>query len=202
MGRKVQLMVEPIKSLGQNLGSDTLIKYSNQFGLGEKTGINYPDETSGYVPEEMEPDRSDLTGVTGGDIQITPLQLAVFISAVYNGGKILVPQAANGNDLVTVQERGNLSISESSVEELKKGLRAAVETGTGKKARQENYKVSGKTGTISNKETNIGLFASYGVNNNSEMVIVVILEGKNERGAVAAQIAGKIYNSVFGQVQF
>jgi cell division protein FtsI/penicillin-binding protein 2 len=98
--------------------------------------------------------------------------------------------------LVTVQERGNLSISESSVEELKKGLRAAVETGTGKKARQENYKVSGKTGTISNKETNIGLFASYGVNNNSEMVVVVVLEGKNERGAVAAQIAGKIYNSI------
>jgi beta-lactamase class D len=184
------------KSLGQTLGSDTLIKYSKQFGLGEKTGINYPDETSGYVPEEIEPDRRELTGVTGGDIQITPLQLAVFVSAVYNGGKILVPQAANGNDSVTAQERGNLSISESSVKELKKGLRAAVETGTGKKARQENYKVSGKTGTISNKETNIGLFASYGVNNNSEIVIVVVLEGKNERGAVAAQIAGKIYNSI------
>ncbi len=184
------------KSLGQNLGSDTLIKYSKQFGLGEKTGINYPDETSGYLPEEMEPDRSGLTGVTGGNIQITPLQLAVFVSAVYNGGKILVPQVANGNDLVTAQERGNLSISESSVEELKKGLRAAVETGTGKKARQENYKVSGKTGTISNKETNIGLFASYGANQNSEMVVVVVLEGKDERGAVAAQIAGKIYNSI------
>ncbi len=56
--------------------------------------------------------------------------------------------------------------------------------------------MSGKTGTISNKETNIGLFGSYGVNHNSEMVVVVILEGKNVKGAVAAQIAGKIYNSI------
>jgi beta-lactamase regulating signal transducer with metallopeptidase domain/beta-lactamase class D len=184
------------KSLGQSLGSDTLIKYSKQFGLGEKTGIDYPGEIGGYVPTEMDHDRSDLIGVTGGDIQVTPLQLAVFVSAIFNGGKILVPQAVNGNDSVTAQERGNLSISENSVEELKKGLRAAVETGTGKRARQENYKVSGKTGSISNKETKTGLFASYGLNHNSEMVVVVILEGKNEIGADAAQIAGQIYNSI------
>jgi len=184
------------KSLGQNLGSDTLIKYSKQFGLGEKTGIDYPGEIGGYVPPEMAHDRSGWIGVTGGDIQVTPLQLAVFVSAIFNGGKILVPQAANGKDSVAAQERGNLSISESSVEELKKGLRAAVETGTGKRAQQENYKVSGKTGSISNKETNMGLFVSYGVKNNYEMVVVVVLEGKNERGAVAAQIAGKIYNSI------
>jgi beta-lactamase class D len=184
------------KSLGQNLGSDALIKYSRQFGLGEKTGIDYPGEIGGYVPTEMGRENSDLMGVTGGNIQVTPLQLAVFVSAIFNGGKLLIPQAANENDSVTAQERGNLSIGESSVEELKKGLRAAVETGTGKRARQENYKVSGKTGTISNQETNIGLFASYGINNNSEMVVVVVLEGKNERGAVAAQIAGKIYNSI------
>jgi beta-lactamase regulating signal transducer with metallopeptidase domain/beta-lactamase class D len=184
------------KSLGQNLGSDTLIKYSKQFGLGEKTGIDYSGEIGGYVPNEMDHDSGDLMGVTGGDIQITPLQLAVFVSAIFNGGKILVPQAVNGNASVTAQERGNLSISETSVEELKKGLRAAVEIGTGKRAQQENYKVSGKTGSVSNKDTNIGLFASYGINNNSEMVVVVVLDGKNEKGAIAAQIAGKIYNSI------
>jgi cell division protein FtsI/penicillin-binding protein 2 len=184
------------KSLGQNLGSDTLIKYSKQFGLGEKTGIDYPGEIGGYIPTEMGQDNSDRMGVTGGNIQVTPLQLSVFVSAIFNGGKILVPQAANGNDSVIAQERGNLSIRENSIVELKKGLRAAVETGTGKRARQENYKVSGKTGSISNIETNIGLFVSYGVNHNSEMVVVVVLDGKNERGAVAAQIAGKIYNSI------
>jgi beta-lactamase regulating signal transducer with metallopeptidase domain/beta-lactamase class D len=187
---------EYFRSLGQNLGSNTLIKYSKQFGLGEKTGINYPDETGGFVPEEMDPDRSELAGVMGGNIQVTPLQLAVFVSAVFNGGKILVPQAANGNDSVSAQDRGNLFISQRSVEELKKGLRAAVEIGTAKGARQENYEVSGKTGSISDKETNTGLFVSYGVNHNSEMVVVVILQGKNEKGAVAAQIAGKIYNSI------
>jgi beta-lactamase regulating signal transducer with metallopeptidase domain len=184
------------KSLGQNLGLNTLIKYSKRFGLGEKTGIDYPGEIGGYVPTVMDHDRSDLIGVTGGDIQVTPLQLAVFVSAIFNGGKILVPQAANGNDSVTSQERGNLLISERSVEELKKGLREAVETGTGKRARQGNFKVSGKTGSISNKETMTGLFASYGINHNSEMVVVVVLEGKNEIGATAAEIAGQIYNSI------
>lgn len=184
------------ESVGHNLGSDTLIKYSKQLGLGEKTGINYPGEIGGYVPTEMNHDRSGWMGVTGENIQVTPLQLAVFVSAIYNGGKILIPQAANGNESVTAQERGNLSISESSVEVLKKGLRATVETGTGKGARQENYKVSGKTGSVSNKETNTGLFVSCGINNNSEIVIVVALDGKNVRGAIAAQVAGKIYNSI------
>lgn len=183
-------------SLGQNLGSDTLIKYSRQFGLGEKTGINYPSENGGFVPTEMEQDAGGLMGIAGGNIQVTPLQLAVFISALYNGGKILIPQAAKENNSVTAQVRGNLTIGKSSVAELKKGLRAVVEIGTGKRALQENYQVSGKTGTISNKETNTGLFASYGVNHNSEMVVVVIIDGKNEKGAVAAQIAGKIYNSI------
>lgn len=184
------------KSLGQNLGSDVLVKYSKQFGLGEKTGIDYPGEASGYVPDEMNRGNSAVAGVAGGDIQVTPLQLAVFVSAIYNGGKILVPQATNENDSVIAQERGNLSISENAVTELKKGLRAAVEIGTGKKARQDNYKVSGKTGSVSTKETDIGLFASYGFKNDSEMVIVVVLEGKNERGAIAAEIAGKIYKSI------
>jgi cell division protein FtsI/penicillin-binding protein 2 len=184
------------KSIGQNLGSDTLIKYSKQFGLGEKTGIDYPGEIGGYVPSGIDHDSSDLMGVMGGNIQVTPLQLAVFVSAIFNGGKILVPQATNENASVIAQERGNLSIRESSIVELKKGLRAAVEIGTGKGARQDYYKVSGKTGSVSNKETNIGLFASYGVNNNSEMVVVVVLEGKDVQGAVAAQIAGKIYSSI------
>ena len=184
------------KSLGQNLGTDVLVKYSKQFGLGEKTGIDYPGEASGYVPDEMNRDYSDLVGVTGGNIQVTPLQLAVFVSAIYNGGKILIPQAAKGNDSVIPQERGNLSISENAVTELKKGLRAAVEIGTGKKARQDNYKISGKTGSVSSKETDIGLFASYGIKNDSEIVVIVVLKGKNERGAIAAQIAGKIYKSI------
>jgi beta-lactamase regulating signal transducer with metallopeptidase domain/beta-lactamase class D len=184
------------KSLGQNLGTDVLVKYSKQFGLGEKTGIDYPGEASGYVPDEMNRETSDLVGVTGGAIQVTPMQLAVFVSAIYNGGKILIPQAAKGNDSVIAQKRGNLSISENTVTELKKGLRAAVEIGTGKKARQDNYKVSGKTGSVSSKETDIGLFASYGIKNDSEIVLIVVLEGKNERGAIAAQIAGKIYKSI------
>lgn len=68
--------------------------------------------------------------------------------------------------------------------------------GTGKKAQQDIYQVSGKTGTIANNDANIGLFASYGLSKNSELVIVVVLEGNGEKGAVAAQIAGKIYASV------
>ena len=184
------------KLLGQKLGSETLIKYSKQFGLGEKTGIDYPGEIGGYIPTVTDQDNSDRMGVTGGNIQVTPLQLAVFVSAIFNGGKMLVPQATNENDSVIAQERGNLSIRESSIVELKKGLRAAVEIGTGKRARQENYKVSGKTGSISNEETKTGLFVSYGINHNSEVVVVVVLEGKNEIGADAAQIAGQIYNSI------
>jgi len=182
--------------LGRELGSETLIRYSKQFGFGERTGINHPGETGAYIPAPADQGGSGRMGVMGGDIRVTPLQLAVFVSALFNGGKILVPQSTSGEEPITVQDRGRLSINESSVAEIRKALRAAVETGTGKKAQQGIYQVSGKTGTVAHNDANIGLFASYGIRQNSELVIVVVLEGKKEKGAVAAQIAGRIYDSV------
>jgi beta-lactamase regulating signal transducer with metallopeptidase domain/beta-lactamase class D len=182
--------------LGQGVGTDILVKYSKQFGFGEKTGIAYPNESPGYVPNHTEIDKDNLIGVTGGSIQVTPLQLAVFISAVFNGGKILIPQPASEGIAVTPQSRGDLQVSRRSIEEIKKGLRAAVVIGTAKKARQENYVVSGKTGSIAFQGTNIGLFASYGVNPDSEMVVVVVLEGKDAEGSDAAEVAGEIYNTL------
>ncbi len=182
--------------LGREVGSDTLFRYSKQFGFGEVTGINHPGEIGAYVPAVVDQGGGPRTGVMGGDIRVTPLQLAVFLSALFNGGKILVPQSTYGEEPITIQDRGSLSISESSIAELRKALRAAVETGTGKKAQQGIYEVSGKTGTIANNDANVGLFASHGLSKNSELVIVVVLEGKKENGAVAAQIAGNIYGSV------
>lgn len=182
--------------LGREIGSETLIRYAKQFGFGEKTGINHIDEIGAYVPAAEDLGNHDQMGVAGGRIRVTPIQLAVFVSALFNGGRILVPQSIYGEEPITVKNRGSLSINESSITELKKGLRATVEMGTGKKAQQDNYQVSGKTGTIANNDTDIGFFASYGSTKNSELVIVVVLEGKGEKGAAAAQIAGKIYASV------
>lgn len=182
--------------IGREIGSETLLRYSKQVGFGEKTGINHAGEIGAYVPAAEDLENNDQMGVAGGPIQVTPMQLAVLVSALFNGGRILVPQSISGEEPITVKDRRSLLINESSITELRKGLRATIKTGTGKKAQQDSYQVSGKTGTISNNDTDIGLFASYGSNKNSELVIVVVLEGKGERGATAAQIAGKIYASV------
>jgi hypothetical protein len=77
------------QKVGANIGNDKIISYALALGLGTATGINHAGETAGKLPFN---NNSRLIYSHGDDFEVSPLQLAVMVSAITNGGKLVVPQ--------------------------------------------------------------------------------------------------------------
>jgi beta-lactamase regulating signal transducer with metallopeptidase domain len=189
------------KSLGARVGADKLIAYARRAGLGEQTGINYEDEARGRLPVLSSSVNAGRLGAHGEGVEVTPVQLATLVSAIANGGTLLVPRVAR-----TPQEaaqfaavpRRRLEVGPPILEQLIEGMRAAVERGSGTGARDASLKIAGKTGTMSNGDASTGMFISYAPADDPQLVVVVLLKGKGESGAVASQVAGSIYKGLHG----
>jgi cell division protein FtsI/penicillin-binding protein 2 len=76
---------------------DDLAKAARQFSFGSKTGIDLPAEISGSVPYDLAVNRHGLYAMSIGQhsLVVTPLQTAVMVSAIANGGKVLKPKIVN-----------------------------------------------------------------------------------------------------------
>lgn len=71
-----------------------LLENARQFNIGKKTGIELSGEFAGQLPEDITYNKSSLYAFAIGQhaLLVTPLQTAVMLSAIANGGKILKPQ--------------------------------------------------------------------------------------------------------------
>mgnify|MGYP000039907776 CR=1 FL=1 len=71
-----------------------LIKAARNFSYGSKTGVELPGEISGCVPNDVEGNKTGLysTAIGQHTMVVTPLQTAVMLASIANGGKILQPK--------------------------------------------------------------------------------------------------------------
>jgi cell division protein FtsI (penicillin-binding protein 3)/stage V sporulation protein D (sporulation-specific penicillin-binding protein) len=126
-----------------------------QFGFGVKSGVELSGEEEGLL---RNPD--EWLGVTkanvaiGQGLAVTPLQLAMGISAIANGGELLKPYIVEEvkNSKGEIVHRGqrrvrNAVLNPRTAEWLRRALYKTVEGGTGKAARVNGIPVAGKTGT-------------------------------------------------------
>jgi len=137
------------------LGADRFYKYVHAFGLDEKTGIRLPGEGAGIFPplEQVKP--VDLAVMSFGQtMTLTPLRLAVALSAIVNDGVMMKPliakelRDASGAVVRTFEPcEARRVISKDTANELVQALVKVVDEGTGRRARIEGYSVGGKTGT-------------------------------------------------------
>src|SRR5690606_26648444 len=74
--------------VGVKMGTAKMIEYAKDLGLGQKTGINAPGEYAGKLPYGNSNPRIYSHA---DDFEVTPLQLAVLVSAISNGGQRVVP---------------------------------------------------------------------------------------------------------------
>ncbi|MDM8521973.1 penicillin-binding protein 2 [Desulfococcaceae bacterium HSG8] len=152
--------------VGQRLGVDRLAKYANACGLGARTGINLDHEARGLVPSSgWKKKRMGVPWHKGETLSVaigqgynvaTPLQMAVLISAVGNGGTLYKPLILKKAETVEgeivyegkPQEIGRLPASNRTLSIVRKGLRDVVSTrGTALVAKVKGLEISGKTGT-------------------------------------------------------
>ena len=152
-------------TVGNMLGVDRIHKWATLLGLGEKTGIDLPNEIEGLVPstewkrrrynEKWYAGETISVSIGQGQVSITPVSQAVMMSTVANGGTRFIPQLLKavdeGNGWMPVKPpapKSRVQLKPETIAALHEGLFLVVNgAGTGGRARIAGRNVSGKTGT-------------------------------------------------------
>jgi cell division protein FtsI/penicillin-binding protein 2 len=73
---------------------DDLCDAARLFGYGSRTGIDLPGEITGQIPTDLKENRNGLYAMAIGQhsLVVTPLQTAVMLSTIANGGKVVKPK--------------------------------------------------------------------------------------------------------------
>ncbi len=141
--------------VAQKLGAAPLAEYLDRFGLGHKTGVDFPGEVPGILPPL--PDWSGTSAATiaiGQGISVTPIQLACVVGCVANGGRKICPHFLRSK--ITGKGVEDMGLGGLGEEVLPRQVCSAM-TGileqvvtpgnTAPKAAVNYYRVAGKTGT-------------------------------------------------------
>jgi len=96
-------------TLAEKLGIERIAKYATMLGLGQKTGIDLPQEASGVMPSEEWKLRNFKqkwfagetisVGIGQGAVAVTPIQMARAFAAIASGGHMVRPHVTNPTDL-------------------------------------------------------------------------------------------------------
>lgn len=213
--------------IGFKTGIDNIAKWGSYFGLGRKTGIDLPDEKSGVMSSKESKKElhkgdngegnwypSDTAQVAIGqfDNNFTPLQLANYISAVANGGKLYKPHIIKrvikyDGSIVNETEPTftQIPVKASTINAIKEGMVAVTTSidGTAKDAFVGlPFQVAGKTGTAQTAGKNSthssnALFVCYAPADKPEIAIAVVVE-RGAWGSFTAPIARDIIDAYFG----
>lgn len=95
--RALEMSANPYFSLlaGDHLNDpEQLNDAAKALGYGARTGVDLPGELSGRLPKDLKTNRSGLYAAAIGQhtLVVTPLQTAVMLSTIANGGKVMQPQ--------------------------------------------------------------------------------------------------------------
>lgn len=202
--------------VGLRLGAEKMYKYLRAFGFGELTGVPFSGESPGIIPSgpKTMKDVNIATISFGQGVAVTPIQLTTAVSAVANGGNLMVPRVVKelvdneGNIIHTYEpEIKRKVISEETSKTLMKILESVVSDGTGKSAYVPGYRIAGKTGTaqkvIDGRYADgkyIASFIAIAPANDPQIVVSVIIDepsaGAYYGGQIAAPVAGEVVKDI------
>ncbi|HJZ11098.1 MAG TPA: penicillin-binding transpeptidase domain-containing protein, partial [Acidobacteriota bacterium] len=182
---------------------------------GQKTGIDLSGEAIGLVRHTKKWSAISVGAFSmGQEVGVTAIQMARMLSAIGNGGFLVVPHCvseisdSSGKMKMTVfQPPQALTIRHSAIRILQDLLIEVVETGTGKQAKIPGYSVAGKTGTaqkIGPSRTyadggHVASFVGYAPAVNPAFSMIVVLDDPKYQyhgGDVAAPLFRKIGQQV------
>jgi len=187
------------QQVGGQVGFDKMVSYARELGLGEKTGINYVNESPGKVPLFKSGWAVNRMSSHGDDFEVTAVQLATMVAAISNGGKLLtphLPRTVQENTVFKTEVRRKVNIENETWKRLLPGMIGAVNYGSGRKAYRPEQTVAGKTGTCIGQGAWVGLFTSYAPVVNPRLAVVVITRGSDARRHLPAAIAGSVYRAL------
>lgn len=198
----------------EQIGAKRLLTSAAQFGFGQPTGVDLPNESAGNLPAMP----CDHLGVAIGQaaLTVTPLQIVRMMGAIANGGELLTPRLARRSGSAVVNEDG---ISESAstlldapqsrqIPELpsqtlatvRRGLEQVVANphGTGfKTVRLPEVAIAGKTGTAESRGgPDHAWFSGYVPADRPRYALVVVLERGGSGGRMAGPLAKQLVQAM------
>jgi penicillin-binding protein 2 len=226
----------------QGDGTERFQKYMRLAGFGHETGIDLPSETEGRVPDEewcdyihretqdwdqplcpegWYPGYTVNMAIGQGDLIVSPIQMAVTLSAVVNGGDVVVPRVGKAIGRVDPEVNGEatgvkeletkiadrLPLDDTTLSVMRSGMEAVVSSPSGTAASAfagfplAQYPVGGKTGTaqIGSLESgkNFAWFISYAPADDPQYVVSVFIDRAGHGGESAAPVAREIFEGIF-----
>ena len=200
--------------LGRKIGTSTLYKYYNAFGLFSKTNASVAGESSSIFFEENKVTALNLATMSFGQrFKITPLQLITSVCGIVNNGVLMQPRivkqvinsdtgAVTNIEPVTVRK----IVSEETSAKIKSMLESVVTKGTGTNASVAGYSIGGKTGTsqaIQGQEDTDGYVASFiavAPASDPELVILVTMYKPKGESHSGGTVAGSVVSNVLSEV--
>ena len=197
--------------IGLRLGSDRFYDYFEQFGLLSLTNIDLPGEAGTIMHKKEDIGTVELATMTfGQSFQVTPIQMAVTVSSIINGGRRITPHlgtAVIGGNVEVVEEfeygEEKGIVSEETSETMRMLLESVVSEGSGKNGYIEGYSIGGKTATSQTlpRSANkyISSFLAFAPAEDPQVIGMVIIhdpQGVYYGGTIAAPVLRSIYDNV------
>jgi cell division protein FtsI (penicillin-binding protein 3) len=201
--------------IGIKLQAPRLYDYMIRYGLGAKTGIPLPYESSAanFVRPPDEWGKYSIAQIPMGQgVAVTRLQMAMAIGAIANGGVLMRPmlvkrlQDREGNVVQQYEPQTvRRVISEETAKEMVEALKTvASDDGTAPQARMANYVVAGKTGTAqkvvngtySNNKFVIS-FIGFFPADDPQLCISIVMDAPKEGGrAFGGALCGPVFRQI------
>lgn len=208
--------------LAQKVGEERFDDYLHRFGVGQATGVELPNESSGLVP-----DREQWSGGTfanlpiGQGMSVTTLQLASIYQALANDGERIEPRVVksvtqpSGEEIPQDDPRRTRVVSEKTAKTVVDMFRApfqedpnGVNSGTAQGNAIPGYQLSGKTGTAQKVNPDTGAysnsdywitFAGVAPADDPRFVVAVMLDDP-ERGPLEGGGGGQSSAPIFTEI--
>ena len=203
---------------GRKIGIERIARYARMLGLGRRTGIEFPAEREGLVPDPewsltsrglpWYPGETISVAIGQGPVLTSPLQIAVMTAAVANGGSLVQPHVLEGG----ARPPEPTGVDADVIAFVTDALANVVADGTGRAARTPIVQVAGKTGTaqviaqatwtrsedLPFEHADHAWFTSYAPVEAPELVVVVFVEHGGRGSEAAAPLARRMVETYFG----
>ncbi|HEU5319304.1 MAG TPA: penicillin-binding protein 2, partial [Methylomirabilota bacterium] len=206
--------------VAQRLGRESFHRYIRDFGFGEPTGVDLPGESGGLLRPTARWSALSLPSLSfGQEVGVTPLQMAVAVAAVANGGYLMRPyvvrqvEDADGRVVRAAAPVAVRRVLEpATIDVLTRLLRGVVEHGTGAHAAIPGYVVAGKTGTAQKVDASgrysmidhVASFVGYVPAQRPALVVLAALDSprgpRNQGGDVAAPLFARVAEHALRQL--
>jgi penicillin-binding protein 2 len=194
--------------VGMKIGPSVISQWGHKLGIGE-TKLNLDGETQGFIPTpdtksqfSQEPwyvGDTVTMAIGQGMVTVTPMEMAVMISAIANGGKKVKPHLLVEQSQWPQMQPEDIGLKPTTLATIRAGLTAVVREGTARRLNDGSIPLTaGKTGTaeVPGGEDN-SLYVGYGPVKDPKIAIAVVVERGGFGAEAAVPIAHAIYQAFF-----